>query len=76
VVGQLTDLDEAPKSFLLVGDGSVPPDATVEVPIMDEDGVFAGNFVMSVDRVWTAVRDFVRTGSTGGLGEWFELERG
>jgi hypothetical protein len=73
VVDQLADLDEDPKSFLLVGDGSVPPDGTVDVPGMDADSVFSGDFVMSVDRAWDAVRDFVRTGSTTGLGEWYEL---
>jgi hypothetical protein len=73
VVDQLADLDEDPKSFLLVGDGSVPPDGTVDVPGMDEDSGFSGDFVMSVDRAWDAVRDFVRTGSPAGLGEWYEL---
>jgi hypothetical protein len=73
VVERLTDLDEAPKSLLLVGDGSLPPDTTVQVPIMDEDAVFTGGFVMSVDRAWEAVRGFVRTGSTDALGDWFEL---
>lgn len=73
VVQQLTDLDGQPRSFLLMGDGSLAPDATVTVPIMAEDGVFTGGFVMSVDRAWETVRDFVRDGSTAGSGEWFEL---
>jgi hypothetical protein len=73
VVEQLRVLDENPKSFLLVGDGSVPPDDTVDMPIMDEDSSFTGHFIMSVDRAWKAVRDFAGTGSPDGLGEWYEL---
>jgi hypothetical protein len=73
VVHQLSDLDEDPKSFLLVGDGSVPPDGKVDVPVMDDDAGFTGHLVMSVDRAWDAVRDFVRTGSPADLGEWYEL---
>jgi hypothetical protein len=73
VVEQLCGFDEDPKAFLLVGDGSVPWDGTVEVPHLEGDAVFTGHFVMGVDRAWAAVRDFVRTGSPTGLGEWFEL---
>jgi hypothetical protein len=73
VVDQLADLDEDPKSFLLVGDGSVPPDGTVDVPGTDTDTGFTGHFVMNVDRAWDAVRDFVRTGSPADLGEWYAL---
>jgi len=73
VVEQLSDLDEEPKSFLKGGDGSVPRDTTVRVPIMDDDAVFTGGFVMGVDRAWNVVRDFVRTGSPADLGEWYQL---
>ena len=73
VVEQLRGFDEDPKAFLLVGDGSVPWDGTVKVPHLDGDAVFTGHFVMSVDRAWASVRGFVRTGSTAGLGEWYEL---
>jgi hypothetical protein len=76
VVEQLSDLDEEPKSFLLVGDDSLPPDGKVEVPIMDDDVVFTGDFVMSVDRAWDAVRDFVRTGSCPFLIALFPAEIG
>jgi hypothetical protein len=72
VVQQLTDSEE-PKSFLLVGDGSLAPDGTVDVPFMDDDAGFTGDFVMSPDRAWDAVREFVRIGSVGGMGEWYEL---
>lgn len=73
VVEQLRALDEDPKSFLLVGDGSFPWDGTVKVPHLEGDAVFTGQFVMSVDRAWDAVREFVRAGSPAGLGEWYEL---
>jgi len=58
---------------LLVGDGTVPWEATVEVPVMDELAIFTGYFVMGVDRAWDAVESFVRTGSFTELGEWVEL---
>ena len=73
IVQQLRSLDEDPKSFLLVGDGSVPWYGTVKVPGMEGDWMFTGHFVMSVDRAWVTVRDFVCTGSAAGLGEWYEL---
>jgi len=40
---------------------------------MDEDAVFSGDFVMTVDRAWEAVREFVSSGSVDGLGEWYQL---
>ena len=58
---------------LLAGDGTVPPDVTVDVPIMDELSSFTGDFVLSVDRAWDVVETFVRTGTYAELGEWFEL---
>jgi hypothetical protein len=73
VVEQLRGLDEDPKSFLLVGDGSVPWDGRVKVPHLEGDAVFTGHFVMGVDRAWAVLRGFVRTGSAAGLGEWYEL---
>ena len=73
VVEQLRVLDEEPKSFLLVGDGTVAPNRKVDVPIMNDDSGFSGDFVMSVDRAWEAVRGFVRTGSPVDAGEWYEL---
>jgi hypothetical protein len=58
---------------LLVGDGSVPWDETVEVPVMDELAIFTGYFVLGVDRAWGVVHSFVRTGAFTDLGEWVEL---
>lgn len=65
--------DEAERSSLLTGDGSAAADDAVDVPVMDDLGVFSGNFVLTVDRAWALVRDFVQTGAPGELGEWCEL---
>jgi hypothetical protein len=53
--------------FLLAGDGTVPPVAAVGVPIVDDPAVFTGDFVLSVERAWDAIRKFVRV---GGLKSW------
>ncbi|WP_405764659.1 hypothetical protein OHU34_03640 [Streptomyces sp. NBC_00080] len=58
---------------LLVGDGTVPSGAEVEVPIVDDLAVFTGDFVLDIDRAWDLVHDFTQTWATGSLGEWREL---
>jgi hypothetical protein len=58
---------------LLHGDGSVPPDATIEVPIMDDLAVFAGDFVLTLDHAWRLMREFSRTGEVDDLGDWYGL---
>ncbi|MGW2051519.1 hypothetical protein ACWCPF_41215 [Streptomyces sp. NPDC001858] len=58
---------------LLVGDGTVPSGAEVEVPIMDALAVFTGDFVLDIDRAWELVHDFMQTRPAGPLGEWCEL---
>ncbi|MFD7389337.1 hypothetical protein [Streptomyces sp. NPDC059852] len=65
--------DAADKSSLLVGDGTAAADAVVQVPIMDDLVVFSGDCVVDVDRAWALVRDFIRTGVPGELGQWLEL---
>ncbi|MFF7165055.1 hypothetical protein ACFZBP_27430 [Streptomyces sp. NPDC008086] len=64
---------DAASVSLLVGDGSVPSDAAVEVPIMDDLAEFTGDFVLSVDRATAVARTFVRTGTADGLGQWRDL---
>lgn len=64
---------DAEKVSLLKGDGTVPPEAAVDVPIMDDLAEFTGDFVLSVDRAWALVRSFARTGVPAALGEWCEL---
>jgi hypothetical protein len=61
------------RSFLLAGDGSVPKEAYVEVPVMDELARFTGDVVLDVHRAWDRVRAFVRTGRAGDVGEWHAL---
>ncbi|WP_416980827.1 hypothetical protein [Streptomyces sp. T028] len=58
---------------LLIGDGTVPAEATVDVPIMDDLTAFTGDFVLSVDHAWGIVQNFVRAGMPEELGEWCEL---
>lgn len=58
---------------LLVGDGTVPPEAEVEVPILDELAVFTGDFVLTTDRAWELVLAFTQTWAAEPLGEWCEV---
>ncbi|MER5942482.1 hypothetical protein ABT121_34880 [Streptomyces sp. NPDC001928] len=65
--------DDAEKSSLLVGDGSAAADAVVDVAVMDDLAAFSGDFVLTVDRAWALVRNFIQTGVPGELGEWRKL---
>ncbi|WP_406430293.1 hypothetical protein OHB00_01065 [Streptomyces sp. NBC_00631] len=58
---------------LLVGDGTVPSGAEVEVPIMDDLAAFTGDFVLDIDRAWDVVHSFTQTRAADPLGEWCEL---
>lgn len=58
---------------LLLGDGTVPSGDLVDIPIMDDLTEFTGDFVLSVDRAWDLVGNFIHTGTPSGLGEWCEL---
>ncbi|MFQ3560513.1 hypothetical protein QZN11_27515 [Streptomyces gramineus] len=70
-VVQLTSDTE--RTFLLVGDGTAPSGAEVEVPIMDDVAAFTGDFVLDIDWAWDLVHDFTQTRVAGPLGEWCEL---
>ncbi|MET7738139.1 hypothetical protein ABZT02_43675 [Streptomyces sp. NPDC005402] len=70
VVHLMSDIE---RMSLLVGDGTVPAGAQVEVPIMDDLAAFTGDFVLDIDRVWDLVHDFTQTWMAGRLGEWCEL---
>jgi len=61
------------QSFVLAGDGSVPSEAHVDLPVMDELARFTGDVVLGVHRAWDLVRAFLRTGRAGVLGEWHAL---
>jgi hypothetical protein len=65
--------DAAERSFLLAGDDIAAADTVVDVPVMDDLGLFTGNFVVSVDRAWAIVRDFIQTRAPDEQGEWCEL---
>ncbi|MEU6251563.1 hypothetical protein [Streptomyces sp. NPDC047043] len=66
-------LSDTERMSLLVGDGTVPSGAEVEVPIMDDLAVFTGDFVLNTDRAWDLVQDFTQTRAADRLGEWCEL---
>jgi hypothetical protein len=66
-------MSDTERMSLLVGDGTVPSGAEVEVPIMDDLAAFTGDFVLDVDRAWDLVHDFTRMRAAGPLGEWCEL---
>jgi hypothetical protein len=70
IIHLFTDEESA---FLLVGDGTVPSDVTVDVPIMDDLTSFTSDFVLSLDHAWDVVQNFVHAGTYEELGEWCEL---
>lgn len=54
-------MSDSEQISLLVGDDTVLSGAEVEVPIMDDLGMFTGDFVLDVDRAWGLVHDFIQT---------------
>ncbi|MCG7205073.1 hypothetical protein [Streptomyces arenae] len=66
-------MSDAERMSLLVGDGSVPSGAEVEVPIMDDHAAFTGAFVLDIDRAWNLVHEFTQTQAAGPLGKWCEV---
>ncbi|GGX69467.1 hypothetical protein GCM10010358_24940 [Streptomyces minutiscleroticus] len=66
-------MSDTERMSLLVGDGTVPLDTGVEVPIVDDLAAFMGDFVLNVERAWDLVHDFTRTGAVGPPGEWCAL---
>ncbi|GAA2852425.1 hypothetical protein Acy02nite_51910 [Actinoplanes cyaneus] len=61
------------QSFLLAGDGVVPDEAYVEVPVMDGLVRFTGDVVLEVDRAWELIQAFLRSGQADALSEWQAL---
>ncbi|MGC2997880.1 hypothetical protein ACPF8X_05600 [Streptomyces sp. G35A] len=66
-------MSDPERMSLLVGDGTVPPGAVAEVPIMDDLAAFTGDFVLDADRAWELVHDFTQTRGCRPSGEWREL---
>lgn len=60
---------------LLGGDGSVPMDEEVDVPLEDDHypATYTGEFVSSIERALTLVQQFIRTGDAESLGDWYDL---
>ncbi|MFI6899259.1 hypothetical protein ACIBM4_34650 [Streptomyces sp. NPDC050256] len=65
--------DAADQAFLLGGDGSAAADSMGHVPIVDDVAVFCGNFILTVDRAWFLLCQFIQEGSPSELGEWHEM---
>jgi hypothetical protein len=65
-------MSDAERMSLLVGDGTIPTGAEVEVPIMDYLAAFTGDFVLDIDRAWNLVHEFTQTQTAGSLGKWCE----
>ena len=63
----------ADRVSLLGGDGSVPDEDVLALPLLLGDAEFTGAFVLGADRARTVVRDFVATGDTDPLGTWHDL---
>lgn len=66
-------MSDPERTSLLVGDGSAPSGAEVEVLIVDDLAVFSGDFVLHIDRAWELVHDFTQTWAAAPLGEWCAL---
>jgi hypothetical protein len=66
-------MSDAERTSLLMGDGTVPSGAEVEVPIIDGLAAFTGDFVLDTDRAWNLMHDFTRTRAARPLGEWCEV---
>jgi hypothetical protein len=64
---------DADGSALLTGDDTVATDAVVDLPVMEGLAPFSGDFILTVERAWTLLRNFIRTGAHDELGEWCEL---
>lgn len=71
--GVVHQLASESASMLLSGDGSVPPSAEIEVPVMDGPAVFTGAFVLAAESACEVVRSFARGAAVSYPGEWMPL---
>ncbi|SCE83577.1 hypothetical protein GA0070607_2157 [Micromonospora coriariae] len=58
---------------LLRGDGGLPATRNIDVPVLDGDRTFSGDFVMSVARARAAITAFIEGAPAERLGEWVRL---
>ena len=60
--------------FLLSGNGAIGDEQRVRIPVLDDaDTEWTGEFVLTADRAWAAVMEFLRHGSAESLGHWEQL---
>ncbi|WP_406344299.1 hypothetical protein [Streptomyces sp. NBC_01578] len=63
----------AEKVSLLIGDGTTPSDAVVDIPNVDDLAEFTGDFVLNIDHAWALVRNFIQAEAPNDLGQWCAL---
>ena len=71
--GVVHQFPSADKVSLLAGGGAIDASETALVPVLDDDVPFSGEYVLSAERAWAAVREFLEHGSPEDLGEWHEM---
>ena len=63
----------ANECHLLRGDGAVPEENVIEVPVMGERAIFSGEFALPIGRAIDLVEAFVRGAPPSELGTWAAL---
>lgn len=63
----------ADRCLLLLGDGSLPMDQAVPLPIFTEPAEFTGGVVSSANRAWAIADAFVDGSDPATLGQWTRL---
>lgn len=71
--GVIHQFESEEDCYLLGGDGSVPTDELVEVPIVEGSGTFTGDFVLSLDLAVSVVDAFAQGARIARLGDWVAL---
>jgi hypothetical protein len=71
--GVIHHFESEKDSYLLCGDGSVPVNELVEVPIVEGSGTFTGDFVLSLPLAVNVVEAFAQGAPVANLGDWVAL---
>ena len=63
------------KLLILAGDGVIDASETVLIPVLDDGHgtPFTGEYVLSTEQAWKAVKHFVRHGTVEDIRNWQEL---
>ena len=63
------------KLLILAGDGVIDASETVLIPVLDDGHgtPFTGEYVLSTEQAWKAVKHFVRHGAVEDIRNWQEL---